>query len=151
MGSNRERVVIFSAVVAVLLADFICDDILKPFFQRPRPFDELIGITTWKRGHWVVTTSEYVSHVKNTLSFPSAHAINNWTLAVFIFCFYPRAGIPLMILASLVSYSRVYLGVHYPLDVLAGALFGAVIGMGAACLVKWCLKQMGEGISQGKP
>ncbi len=61
-------------------------------------------------------------------SFPSGHAAGSFAFALFVSRLEPRAAWLLVPLASLVSLSRVALGVHYPTDVLAGALLGAAIG-----------------------
>ena len=62
--------------------------------------------------------------------FISSHAANTFGLAIFTILFFKNKVITISILswATIVSYSRIYLGVHYPLDVFAGALYGAFIG-----------------------
>jgi membrane-associated phospholipid phosphatase len=61
-------------------------------------------------------------------SFPSAHAASSFACAVVLASFVPRQRIPLLVLATLVAVSRVYVGVHYPLDIVAGAAWGVAIG-----------------------
>ena len=61
-------------------------------------------------------------------SFPSAHAASSFACAVVLASFVPRYRIPLLVLAALVAFSRAYVGVHYPLDVLVGAAWGVAIG-----------------------
>ncbi|MBX2993023.1 MAG: phosphatase PAP2 family protein [Bacteroidetes bacterium] len=65
------------------------------------------------------------------LSFPSSHAVNNFGVATMFSWYYPKARTGLYIFASLVAISRVFVGVHYPSDVLGGA----VIGTGVALFV----------------
>jgi len=67
-------------------------------------------------------------------SFPSAHAANTAAVAVVVGAWKPRLRWLVVAWAVLTGYSRVYCGVHYPLDVLAGAVFGAVVG--------WCAFQV---------
>lgn len=66
-----------------------------------------------------------------TSSFPSGHAASGFAFAVAATRELPEAGPLLLPLAGAVAYSRVYLGVHYPSDVVAGAAFGAAVGMAA--------------------
>jgi undecaprenyl-diphosphatase len=65
-------------------------------------------------------------------SFPSGHAATSFACATVLASFAPRLAVPLYLLAAAIAYSRVYVGVHYPLDVLAGALLG--VGVATALL-----------------
>ena len=69
-------------------------------------------------------------------SFPSGHALTAFATAVAVGALHPRLRWPLVALAALVGLSRVYLGVHYALDGLAGALIGTVIGLASAYAVR---------------
>jgi undecaprenyl-diphosphatase len=63
-----------------------------------------------------------------TTSFPSGHAATSFACAATLALFVPRYAVPILyVLAVAISYSRVYVGVHYPLDVLAGALLGLAV------------------------
>ncbi len=62
-----------------------------------------------------------------THSFPSGHATVAFACATVLAMAVPRLAVPLYVLAALIGFSRVYVGVHYPLDVLAGALLGVAI------------------------
>lgn len=60
-------------------------------------------------------------------SFPSGHTTSAFAVAVIVFLCLPRKfGIPALILAALIAFSRLYIGVHYPTDVLAGFLIGTI-------------------------
>jgi undecaprenyl-diphosphatase len=66
--------------------------------------------------------------VPHTSSFPSGHAATSFACAATLARFAPRrVAVLLYILAALIAYSRVYVGVHYPLDVLGGALLGLLV------------------------
>ena len=64
----------------------------------------------------------------HTSSFPSGHATVACACATAIALAVPRLRWPVFVLAALIAFSRVYVGVHYPLDVLAGAVLGVVLG-----------------------
>lgn len=96
---------------------------LKWDLMVPRPFETLPGVTSLVMGPQ-----------ENDLSFPSGHAAMAAMGAVVLGSYYPRRRIPLAILVILVALSRIYLGVHYPVDVIVGALIGSAI---AWLTVKW--------------
>ncbi len=112
--------VLFLAL-AITLADQISSSIFKPLFARLRPtHDPQIG-------HLVDVVHGYRG---GRYGFVSSHAANVFAVAVFVSRIVrSRAlGISLGVWAVLVSYSRIYLGVHYPGDILCGALLGTFIG-----------------------
>ncbi len=128
-GSNRERLMWAAAVVAVGISDFMCARVIKAVAARPRPYQVLDGIYLFKSSHWLVTDAAYRAGISGTLAWPSCHAMNMWTAASYITVWWGKHGIPVMVLAALVCWSRMYLGVHYPLDVCGGALIGILWGV----------------------
>jgi undecaprenyl-diphosphatase len=109
------------AVVAIGLSDFIASGIFKPYFLRLRPCHD-------------PTLAEFVNLVKGCggrFGFTSSHASTSFALAVFFNLIlsdrYLIFKILLVTWAVIVSYSRVYLGVHFPGDILAGALLGSFL------------------------
>ncbi len=88
---------------------------MKEFFERARPCNALSDVLTP-----LGCTGSY--------SFPSNHAINNFAAAAFFSKLFPKYKIILFVSASLVAISRVYLGLHYPSDIIAGAAIGMIFG-----------------------
>ena len=121
--------------------DFISSSLIKPTVQRLRPCND----------------PEIKSDVKNLIdcgsgfSFPSSHASNHFGLAVFlIMMFYPKWKLILpigLLWAASISFAQVYVGVHYPIDILAGAMLGGMIGfmMGTILLASKTFKAWNSG------
>lgn len=118
--------VIISISVAILLADQISSGFFKPFFARLRPSHspDLTGLVH------LLTDSEGNIYKGGTYGFVSSHAANSFAVAWFSATLInSRVAWFLMLLwATLVSYSRIYLGVHYPGDIIAGMLVGLFSG-----------------------
>lgn len=114
-----------------MVADFTSASILKPFFQRLRPCrDPLVAM--WFR-ELVPCGGGY--------SFPSSHATNHFALSLFIaFTLgrrYPGIIFWALSWAVLVAFAQLYVGVHYPSDLLFGALLGSLIGYGFSRLFQF--------------
>lgn len=104
------------AVVSVVVADAIGTHIFKYSFLRARPCIALADV-------------RLLVGCTNLPSFPSNHGVNASVLATLTTLYIPRLWLPATALAILVGYSRVYVGVHYPLDVLAGSVLGIVVAL----------------------
>jgi undecaprenyl-diphosphatase len=75
----------------------------------------------------VIVDPEPLMEVPTTSSFPSGHAATSFACALVLARLSPRLTIPLFVLAALIAFSRVYVGVHYPFDVLAGVALGLAV------------------------
>ncbi len=106
-------------LLALLLATLAADQVLKPIVERQRPFAATPQV-------------EVIGGRPQDSSFPSGHATNAFAAACVLSIVGTEPAALWWLLAALIAYSRVYLGVHYPLDVLAGAVIG--IGCGAAAV-----------------
>ncbi len=104
------RPIAFPLVVIAYFASAAASDAIKLAVDRMRPIDDpLVREPT-------------------TQSFPSGHAATSFACAATLAAFVPRhAAVVLYVLAAAIAYSRVYVGVHYPLDVLGGAALGLLI------------------------
>ena len=98
-------------------------DLFKDLFDRARPPVADPGL-------------DPVGIVPASASFPSGHAATAFAAAVAVALVYPRLGRPLLALAVVIAVSRVYLGVHYVLDVAVGTLLGIAVGVAAAWVIR---------------
>lgn len=122
-GGRRGRVAVLAALVALALADAVAAQILKPLVGRLRPCQaaEAVRLLVSCGGRY---------------GFPSNHAANGAAMAVALAFFYPRSLRYSLPLVLLVAWSRVYVGVHYPGDVLFGACLGGLAGLGCGWLAR---------------
>ena len=112
-GGGDTRVGLLFAVLAVAATDQLSSSVAKSIFARARPFDVLQNVRQLVDAHGY--------------SFPSSHAANTFAAGTFLSLRFPRWR-PVLVIPVLVAYSRVYVGVHYPSDVLGGAILGAGMG-----------------------
>lgn len=114
--------------LSLLIGVLICNVTLKPLVGRIRPYDY----------QWEVFGKEIplLIEAQHDFSFPSGHTIASFEAAVAITLHNKKLGIPALILASLIAFSRLYLYVHYPTDVLASVILGTGIAFLGAWLVK---------------
>ena len=120
----------------ILLGDQISVQLFKNVFERLRPCynPEITGI--------VHTIN---NHCGGKFGFLSSHATNSFALAVFIGLLlrhhYRFIFVAMLFWAALVSYSRIYVGVHYPADILCGAILGSIIAIFVYYLMKYVNKR----------
>lgn len=107
--------------ISLVLMLLVGDVVLKHLFMRSRPC-------------WIDTSVGLLVQLPKDYSFPSGHTFASFVSAVTIFLHYKKEGIAALVLAALISFSRLYLFVHFPTDVLTSI----VLGTGVAVLV-WFL------------
>jgi undecaprenyl-diphosphatase len=131
-GRRRALQVLLVAALAVGAADMVAYRFIKPWAARPRPSHAGIGAVL------------RVGSPGGAYGFPSNHAANAGAAASVLAVAYPPLSGAFWFGAAVVAYSRVYVGVHYPGDVLAGLLLGALLG------TPWAWLMLGGAAGAGK-
>lgn len=129
LGPKYAALTLVAVVLAIVMTDQICASVIRPYFGRLRPCNPENPI------------SEYITLVKGICpggySWPSCHAANTFALATLLSCVMRSKAFTAGIFtwAVVVSLSRLYVGVHYPTDLLCGAAFGSAFGFLALQIV----------------
>jgi undecaprenyl-diphosphatase len=105
----------FKLIPAFLIADFLVEAIFKPIMGRVRPTIDIGAVIIG-------------SNINDSYSFPSGHATIAFTLATVLAYKEPKYKYWFYLLAILIALSRIYLGKHYPFDVIVGAILGYLLG-----------------------
>ena len=121
-GGRKGRIVTFLLVVLILAGDQLSSSIIKPLVARPRPCHEVNGAPA-------VSGIRLLVDCGSGYSFPSSHAVNNVAFATLFAFYYRRFAPVLFFYAFAIGLSRIVVGVHYPSDVLGGALIGGMLAM----------------------
>ncbi len=114
-GGRRGKIAAVLTIFLITASDQFGAGFLKPLVHRLRPCKELADALT-------------PLGCTGSFSFPSNHALNNFAAAVFFYKLFPKLKTILLVVATLIALSRVYLGLHYPSDIIGGAIIGAAFG-----------------------
>ncbi|NTW51982.1 MAG: phosphatase PAP2 family protein [Chlorobiaceae bacterium] len=132
-------VILLLLLIAVGIADFTASGIMKPLFHRVRPCFALDGV-------------RLLVNQSHSWSFASSHAANSTAIASLVWIFFWRGAlvdkaftIIMIVYASLVAFSRIYIGVHYPGDVLGGMVIGLVSATLVYTAAAWTIKRFVHG------
>jgi undecaprenyl-diphosphatase len=136
-GKAKGRWAALALIPVIAVSDQISSGLMKPLIERLRPCDVIGNVHLWHGAEgWITTPAEIGRSYKPSFSFPSGHAANITASMLFLGLVYRRALAPLLAVAVIVSFSRIYIGVHWPSDVLAGMALGAAIGALAYALFR---------------
>jgi undecaprenyl-diphosphatase len=119
-GGKKGKMVALLLIPVVTCSDQVSSTLVKKLIARPRPCHIL-------EGRQVVDQIHLLLPCGSGYSFPSSHATNAFAVSTFVAYYFKRWKLPLFIFASAVALSRVVVGVHYPSDIVCGALLGASI------------------------
>jgi undecaprenyl-diphosphatase len=113
--NKRLAMAAWQVVLAVLLSLLVSETIVKPLVHRPRPFAALPSLDT-------------IGTRPPSDGFPSGHAAACVAAAYVLAATWPQARVAIWSVAAIVAVSRIYVGVHYPSDVVAGVVLGLAVG-----------------------
>lgn len=123
----------FSMGMALVLGLVVCNITLKPLVARIRPYD--FQLQEFRREISLLISAQH------DFSFPSGHTIASFEACTVLLLHDKRMGIPATVLAILIAFSRLYLYVHYPTDVLVSLVLGIAFGLLGSFLVNLIYKK----------
>jgi membrane-associated phospholipid phosphatase len=125
--ARREALIAGPVLIGVVIGGDFLGAQLKLLVQRARPCQ-------------VLQTVQQLTVCGATFSFPSNHALNTAAVAAFAQLLYPRSGWLMWPVVTLAGISRIYVGAHYPSDVLGGWIIGGLLGASIGLLTKRLLR-----------
>lgn len=114
INKKENQIMMFVALISALISKFIVKNAILFFYSRPRPFIALAET------HNLLP----INLGENFQSFPSGHAIFFFALAMGVYFYNKKLGLFFFICAILIGLARIFVGVHWPLDIIGGAILG---------------------------
>jgi len=116
---KKYRTMVFLAIASGLLARFFIKTAIVLFYQRPRPYITLPGVS---KLIWMPAFDAFQS-------FPSGHMLFFFAASTILYLFNKKWGIFFFACSAVIGVTRIFTGVHWPSDILAGALLGIAVGL----------------------
>lgn len=127
---KKTRRIGIAAAISLALVGLLNNDIIKPIVERPRPFQQ--------------QEIELLIAAPGGFSFPSGHTSSSFAVATAVFLKDKKIGIPALILAALMGFSRLYFFVHFPSDVFVGMLEGIFVAIAVTFAIDKLRKRFTE-------
>ena len=121
-GGKKGRIVGLLLIILIVVSDQLSSNVIKKIVARPRPCHDIDGVPILENIHLLVPCG-------SGYSFPSSHAVNNFAAGTFLSYYYRKWTWAFMSFAFVIAFSRLSVGVHYPSDMLGGAIIGALIAV----------------------
>lgn len=127
---NRQKykVVFIYSVVSAIVSRFVLTELIRIFYKLPRPFEVLENI-------------KLLIPQESSPAFPSGHAAFYFAFSFGVFMYNKKLGIIFLILSTLMGFARIFVGVHWPLDIIGGAVLGLI----TTGLIKAVAKKLFQG------
>jgi undecaprenyl-diphosphatase len=119
-GGKRGRTAALLLIPLIYCSDHLSSSVIKSIVARPRPCHLAGGVPILSDIHLLVPCG-------GGYSFPSSHAVNNFAFATLMTFFYRKLWYVFFAYAGLMGFSRISVGVHYPSDVIGGAIIGIIL------------------------
>lgn len=121
-GNPKKRMLVPLLFLTILITDQINSSVLKLMIARPRPCHVVDG------AH-IIENIRLLISCGSGFSFPSSHAANSFAAATLLSIYYQKLSWLFILLAAIVGFSRIYVGVHFPLDVIGGSVVGIICSL----------------------
>jgi membrane-associated phospholipid phosphatase len=152
-GGNKGRWLLVSLVIVVGLTEAIFDNSIKAIVHRPRPHEVLVGtrlVSLQKTRPQTLALFKPVTVGSSSpkeirprgTSFPSGHVTDNFAALAVLIVFFRWRGALYLLPASLVAYSRIYVGKHWPTDVLASIFLGIICALLILGVLRWICRRV---------
>ncbi len=121
-GDPKKRMLVPLLFLTIIITDQLNSSVLKNMIARPRPCHLVDGA-------YIIENVRLLVSCGSGFSFPSSHAANSFAIATLLSIYYQKLSWLFILLAAIVGFSRIYVGVHFPLDVIGGAFVGMICSL----------------------